>query len=143
MAKNERDVLRELDWSKLYGTVPGEVNDGVRIAFLRIRQRRLRRQRMARWVACAACLVLLVGAAALFLNRGENAPDRVIPLSPELTALDTDAEVYASREDARFHVRMDCPRLEGDAVALKFVTAKEFEKTLCPYCGASVQAEGN
>ena len=142
MRENDRDMLRDLDWSKVYASVPGAVDDGVRVAFLRIRQRRMRRQKALRWVACAACLVLLVGAAALFLNREENAPDRVIPLAPEMTALDSDAEVYASREDAHFHTRMDCPRIEGEAVALKLVTAMEFEKTVCPDCGANVLLNG-
>ena len=142
MRENDRDMLRELDWSKVYASVPGAVDDGVRVAFLRIRQRRARRQRMVRWAACAACLALAVGAAALFLNRQENAPDRVVPLAPEMTALDGDSEVYASREDAHFHLRPDCAKIEGEAVALKLVTALEFEKELCSDCGANVVIGG-
>ena len=142
MRENDRDVLRELDWSQVYASVPGAVDDGVRVAFMRIRQRRMRRRRMARWVACAACLALVAGAAAVFLSRGQSAPDRVVPLAPEMTELDGDSEVYASREDAHFHLRSDCGRIEGEVVALKLVTALEFEKELCPVCGANVLPEG-
>ena len=142
MRQNDRDALRELDWSKVYASVPGAVNDGARVAFLRIRQREMQRRRIVRWSACAACLMLLVGAAALFLNQQRNAPDRVIPLAPEITALDGDSEVYASREDAHFHLRPDCGKIEGEAVALKLVTALEFEKELCPDCGANIALNG-
>lgn len=142
MRKNDRDPLRELDWSKVYADVPGAVSDGVRIAQLRIRQHEQRRRRAARWIACAACLTLAVGAVAYVLQSGQRAPDRVVPLAPEVVHLDDTSEVYASREDAHYHIAPDCPKIEGEAVALKRVTAVEFEKTLCPSCGASVAADG-
>ena len=141
MRKNDRDELRALDWSKVYADVPGAVDDGVRVAFHRIRERRARRMRLVRVAASAACLVLIAGAAAFVLRGGESAPDYVVPLAPDVPVLTADSEVYASREDAHFHVRGDCPSLEGEAVVLKLVTALEFEKELCPDCGKNVLVE--
>ena len=80
-------------------------------------------------------------AAVILLRIGAGAPDRVVPLAPEPVLLDDDSEVFASRADECFHVRADCPRIEGEAVALKLVTAVEFEKTLCPACGANARVE--
>lgn len=142
MRKNDRDPLRELDWSKVYADVPGAVSDAVRVAALRIRQREQRRKRAARWIACAACLALAIGAVAYVLQSGQRAPDRVIPLAPEAVQLNDDSEVYASRVDGCYHVVPDCPKIAGEAVALRRVTAVEFEKTLCPYCGAGVAVDG-
>ena len=140
MRRDERDELRMLDWSKVYGNVPGAVDDGVRVAFLRIRERRARRMRLIRIAASAACLVIIAGAAAFMLRGRESAPDYVAPLAPEVIRLTNDSEVYASREDAYFHLRPECPRAGEAAVALKLITAREFEKTLCPICrgGAEV-----
>ena len=140
MRENERDMLREMDWRQVYSSVPGAVNDGVQLAFMRIRQRRQRRRRTLRWIACAACLALVTGAAAFMLS-GARAPDRVVPLAPEKLRLDADSDVYASRADEFFHVCPDCSKIEGKAVALKLVTALEFEKALCPSCGADVSME--
>ena len=142
MRGNDRDALRELDWSKVYAPVPGAVDDGVRVAFLRIRQRGLHRRRALKWAVCAACLVLCAGAALMFRSES-RAPDRVVPLAPEAVRLDADSVVYASRADACFHVKPDCERIEGEIVALKLVTAREFEKALCPACGANVLMDGH
>ncbi len=145
MPGNERDALRDLDWSKVYARVPEEVRDGVRVAHLRIRQRELRRQkqrRRLRWAACAAaCLALVVGASLLLLNGKGRAPDQVVPLAPEVLALRGGDVVYASRADEFYHVRRDCPRAGERCVALKLVTALEFEKELCPECGANYAVE--
>ena len=138
MRRDERDELFALDWSKVYANVPGAVDDGVRIAFMRIRESRRRRLRTLRIAACAACAVIAVGAAALLLRGGGSAPDRVVPLAPEAVTLTDDSVVYASREDAHFHLKADCARAEGETVALKYVTAREFEKTACSACGASI-----
>ena len=143
MRRDERDELFALDWSKVYANVPGAVDDGVRVAFLRIRERRRKRMRMLRLTACAACLLVMAGAAGLMLRGGQSAPDRVVPLAPEAIQLTGDSEVYASRGDDCFHVRPECPRAEGEPVALKLVTAKEFEKTLCPVCGSGVAIDGH
>ena len=142
MRRDERDELKHLDWSKIYANVPGAVDDGVRVAFLRIRERRMKRMRTLRLAACAACLVIVAGAAGFMLRGGQSAPDRVVPLAPEAVTLTDDSEVYASREDACFHIHADCPRIEGEAVALKLITAREFEKTPCPECAGSVLMEG-
>ena len=142
MRRDERDELLTLDWSKVYANVPDAVDDGVRVAFLRIRERRRRRARTLRLTACAACLLVLVGAAAMALRGGESAPDRVVPLAPESIRLNDDSEVYASRDDARYHVRPECPQAGDEVVSLKLITAKEFEKTLCPVCGGNVLADG-
>lgn len=143
MRRDEQDDLRMLDWSKVYANVPGAVDDGVRVAFLRIRERRKKRLRMLRMTACAACALIAVGAAAFMLRGGERAPDRVVPLAPEMVVLNDDSEVYASREDAHFHMSAACEKIEGEAVALKFVTAREFEKTVCPACGGNVLLDGH
>ena len=142
MRRDERDELKHLDWSKIYADVPGAVDDGVRVAFLRIRERRMKRMRTLRLAACAACLVIVAGAAGFMLRGGQSAPDRVVPLAPETIRLTDDSEVYASREDECFHLRPECPQAGEDAVALKLVTAREFEKKLCPVCRGSAVVDG-
>ena len=134
----ENDRLHALDWSRVYADIPGAVEDGVGVAFLRIRGYRNRRRRILRWAACAA---LVIGAAAILLRGGAGAPDRVVPLAPEPVRLNDDSQVFASRADACFHVRADCVKIEGEAVVLKLVTAVEFEKALCPVCGANARVE--
>lgn len=145
MARDERDALRDLDWSKVCADVPDEVRDGARVAYLRIRQHELRWQKLRgrlRVAACAAaCLALIAGASALLLRGKGNAPDQVVPLAPEAVPLRAGDEVYASRNDGCFHVRRDCPSAESEPVALKLVTALEFGKELCPDCGANYSLE--
>ena len=140
--RENRDVLRELDWSKVYADVPGTVRDAAYIARLRIRERERRRRRNLRAAACAACLTVVVGAAALLLRGGAATPDRVVPLAPDAIHMSADTEVYASREDAHYHLRPDCARIEGETVVLKLVTALEFEKIPCPACGSNAVVEG-
>ena len=77
-----------------------------------------------------------------YLLRGrEAAPDSVTPLAPNVIVLHTSDEVYASRADACFHVRPDCPKAAAEGVVLKLVTALEFGKELCPDCGANYVVE--
>lgn len=139
--REERDVLRELDWSKVYANVPGAVSDGVRVAQLRIRERGWRRKKMMQAVACAACLVVVAGGSALLLYNRARTPDCVLPLPPVSAALDANSDVYASRDDVYYHVRPDCNRIEGEMVELKLVTALEFEKKPCPVCAGNAASE--
>lgn len=137
MRENERDALRDLDWTRVYARAPGAVEEGARVAFARIRARERRRQRIARGAALAACLVLIAGGGAMLLLRGGGGPqDRVAAQLREAKQLNADDAVYASRADAYYHVAADCPEIEGRPVALQLITAVEFEKELCPACGA-------
>lgn len=143
MTSDKRDFLRDLDWSGVYARVPEEVNEAARAAFSRIRQRKLRRAKLMRAAVTAACVMLVAGGALLLLRGGEGAPDdRVAPPAPEVVPLLIQDTVYASATDEHYHVRADCPNLTGEPVALKLVTALEFEKTLCPDCGKKYYVDG-
>ena len=139
---NEFDALRNEDWSKVYGEVPDGVNAGVQFAFARIRAREKRRRVVLRAVACAACLALVAGMASLSLRRPADAPDRVAAPAPELKLLTDESTVYAAMADAYFHVRSGCSGAMAEQVELPLVTALEFEKEICPVCGADVRLPG-
>lgn len=135
---DELDVLKNEKWSEVYADVPDSVRAGVQFAFMRIRAREKKRRTALRTLACAACLALVIGAAGLMLGREADAPDRVAAPSVELRTLKSDDTVYAARADACFHVRADCSEAMAEQVELQLITALEFEKKLCPVCGASV-----
>lgn len=139
---NEFDALRNEDWSNVYGTVPESVNAGVEFAFARIRAREKRRRVALRALACAACFALVVGMASLNLRRPADAPDRVASPAPELKLLTDESIVYAAMADAYFHVRSDCSGAMAEQVELPLITALEFEKEICPVCGADVRLPG-
>ena len=135
---NELDDLRNEAWSEVYADVPDSVQTGVQFAFMRIRAREKRRRTALRALACAACLALVIGAAGFMLGREADAPDRVAAPNVELRTLKSDDIVYAARADACFHVRADCSEAMAEQVELQLITALEFEKKLCPVCGANV-----
>lgn len=135
---DELDVLKNEKWSEVYADVPDSVQAGVQFAFMRIRAREKKRRTALRALACAACLALVIGAAGFMLGREVDAPDRVAAPSVELRTLKSDDTVYAARADACFHVRADCSEAMAEQVELQLITALEFEKKLCPVCGASV-----
>ena len=145
MARIERDMFRDLDWTKVYAKPSSAVSDAAGIAYLRIRQHELRRQRklrtLRRMAGAAACVALIVGAAVFILHEKGGSPDHVVPLASDVLVLRENDEVYASRADEYFHMRTDCPKVMGAHVALKLVTALEFEKELCPDCGANYRVE--
>ena len=134
---DEFDALRGEDWSKVYREVPQSVNEGVQLAFARIRARERRRKQTLRIVSMAACLCLVLGAGALVLGRGGNSTDRVFPPTVAAQQLAGDSIVYASLEDGCFHLHTGCGQIHGEAVQLQLVTALEFEKKICPACGAN------
>lgn len=136
---DEFDALRSQDWSSVYADVPDCVNEGVQLAFARIRARERRRKTMIRTLACAACLVLVVGAAALTLRREPEAPDRVAAPQVQLRTLTMESTVYAAQADPYFHVDSGCSAAMAEQVQLQLVTAMEFEKEICPNCGRNVQ----
>lgn len=136
---NELDALKNENWADVYADVPASVHAGVEFAFMRIRARERRRQTAVRFMACAACLTVVIGAAGWMLGREMNAPDRVAAPDVELRMLKKDDIVYAARADAYFHVRSDCSGSMAEQVELQLVTALEFEKELCSVCGANVR----
>lgn len=140
MKRNEEsdDLFRE-DWSQVYGEMPDSVRDGVVGAFARIRAHQARRRRVRRALLCAACLALALGALKLALSGRQNVPDRVAQPPAEATALNEMDAVYAAKDDPCFHLERGCDARRGALVELKLITALEFEKALCPVCGANVR----
>lgn len=138
---NEDDALRNEKWADVYADVPQAVQLGVQHAFKRIRAREKMRRRTVRTLACAACLVLIVGATGLFLRPGVDAPDRVAAPNVEFKTLNTHDVVYAAPADVCFHLRPDCSNAMAEQVELQLETALEFQKTLCPVCGINVRLE--
>lgn len=135
---DEFDALRGEDWSKVYRDVPQSVNEGVQLAFARIHARERRRRQTLRFASMAACLCLLAGAGALVLGRGGNSTDHVASPSVAAQLLSRDSIVYASLDDACFHVHENCGEILDGAVQLQLVTALEFEKRACPACAANI-----
>ena len=136
--RNETDVLKGEKWDGLYADVPDAVVAGMEAAFARIHRRERRGRFALRALACAAGLALIVGVAGLTLGREKDMTDRVAAPSASLRTLREDEIVYSAPADACFHLRKDCSRAEGDPLALQLITALEFEKQLCPACGANV-----
>ena len=139
----EMDPLRSENWAGVYADVPEEVSAGVQLAFMRIRRHELRKKRMMRVVAAAACAVLAVGVCGLTLSGRKTVDpmDNVASPVVETTLLRLTDTVYSSNSDACFHVHAACPHVGENAVDLQLVTALEFEKTLCPTCGVNVKIE--
>lgn len=137
---DEMDALRKENWGEVYREVPQSVNDGVQLAFARIRAHERRRKQIYRAVSVAACLCVALGVGAVALKgRGSDAPDRVAAPVVQMRLLARDEIVYACKEDACFHLKADCAQRRGDLVELLLETALEFEKELCPACGAGVE----
>lgn len=141
---NEMDELKQAQWSQVYADVPETVYAGVQFAFARIHARERRRRNMLRAFACAACLACVAVGALLGLNlhAGQDVPDHVATPDVQLRSLAPDDTVYAARADAYFHVRADCGEAMAEQVELQLQTAQEFEKKLCPVCGAQVRLNG-
>ena len=137
--KDEFDALRNEDWAKVYAAVPESVNAGVQFAFARIHAREKRRKYVMRSLACAACLALVIGMGSLVLHRESDGADRIAVSAPEMKALTDESIVYAAMADAYFHVYSACSGAMAEQVELPLVTALEFEKKICPVCGAYVQ----
>lgn len=138
---NDGDALKNAGWTEAYADVPENVQLGVQQAFLQIRVRERRRRNALRGLACAACFACVAVGALLGLNlhAGQDVPDHVAEPAVQLRSLAPDDIVYAARADACFHVRSDCSEAMAEQVELQLQTALEFEKTLCPVCGAYVQ----
>jgi len=136
---DEFDALRNENWDGVYGDVPPAVNEGVQLAFERIHAYERRCRQGLRLISIAACLCVALGVGAVVLRSGAaKAPDRVASSITEKRILARDETVYASKEDACFHVRTDCAQIQGETVELQLMTALEFEKSLCGECGVGV-----
>ena len=140
MKRNEeKDELLRMDWSRVYGDVPDAVRGGVEGAFARIRKREARRRGARRALLCAACLALALGTVSFALSGRQNVPDRVAQPTAEAMALGDMDAVYAAKDDPCYHMDENCDARRGALVELKLITALEFEKALCPVCGANVR----
>lgn len=135
---DEHDVLKDLDWSKVYSDVPESVSAGVQFAFLRIRARQKKRKIILRAAALAACLCLAVLAGGMMIQREGDAPDLVAAPRVELRTLSMDDRVYAAQADDYFHIHASCAAAMAEQVDVQLVTALEFGKAKCPICGANV-----
>lgn len=135
---DDRDALRERDWKGVWARTPDCVTDGMHAAFDRIHARELRRRQVRKIALCAACVVLALGMAAYGVRaRMNDRLDHVAQPQIEALVLTQDSEVFAANADPCFHIRADCPKAGDGCVALKLISALEFEKTLCPVCGAN------
>ena len=139
----EMDPLRSENWAGVYSDVPEEVNAAVHLAYLRIRRHEMRRKRMVRSLAAAACAVIAVGACTAVISgrKGAESPDHVTTPVQEITLLQQEDIVYSSNDDNCFHVYAECPLAKENAVELQLVTALEFDKTICKTCGANAEIE--
>jgi hypothetical protein len=135
---DEHDVLKDLDWSKVYSDVPESVSAGVQFAFLRIRARQKKRKIILRAAALAACLCLVVLAGGMMIQREGDAPDLLAAPRVELRTLSMDDRVYAAQADDYFHIHASCAAAMAEQVDVQLVTALEFGKAKCPICGANV-----
>lgn len=135
----EFDVLRNENWDSVYADVPQSVHEGVQLAFERIHAHERRRKQTFRLISMAACLCIVLGVGAVALRSGPaDAPDRVASPVTDIRILTRDEAVYASKTDAYFHIKKNCPAAQGEDVELQLMTALEFEKKLCTACGAGV-----
>ena len=135
----EFDALRSENWDGVYRDVPPSVSEGVQLAFERIHAHERRRKQGLRLISMVACLCVVLGVGAVALRHGPaDAPDRVAAPITETRILARDEIVHASRIDTCFHVKQDCTKIQGETVELQLMTALEFEKSLCPECGAGV-----
>ena len=140
---DDRDALLREDWRGVYGELPDAVRDGVEDAFARIRIRETRRRAARRALACTACLALALGAARILLPRRAQVPDRVAQPPAESASLGDGTSVYAAKDDPCFHLDVGCAARRGELVELKLITALEFEKEICPVCGANARLPGD
>ena len=123
---DNRGALRSCDWQRVWEKTPECVTDGMHAAFDRIHAREVRRK-------------LALGITAYGVRtRLSNRLDHVAQPEIEALVLTQDSEVFAANADPCFHLHADCPQADGNCVTLKLVSALEFDKTLCPVCGANV-----
>lgn len=148
MKWNEEDLLRRENWAEVYSDVPPCVENGMNMAFNRIRAQRRQARKWRSVAACAACAVLALGLGIWAIQPDGNAPDRIADphiqapasMQPgEKQVLEADAAVYTTKQDAAFHVRRDCSVAQADMVELPLITAQEFGKTACEHCCANVE----
>ena len=139
----EMDPLRSENWAGVYADVPEEVSAGVKLAYMRIRRYEMRKKRIMRAAAIAACAVLAVGVCSFSLSgrKTVDPPDYVASPAVETTVLTLSNTVYTSNSDACFHVYASCPHAGERSVDLQLVTALEFQKILCETCGVNVQIQ--
>lgn len=139
--KNNRDSLRDLNWSAVYGDMPQDFEPAVRIALHRISLREKRRKTVLRIGACAAVIAIMLGIGALQVRKRAYVPDQssIVLAAPTVVASNT--LVFGTKEDPYFHLNAACPRALESEVKIQYITALEFEKSPCPECCANVQFE--
>lgn len=135
---DERDMLKDLDWSKVYTEVPDSVSAGVQYAFMRIRRREKQRRMILRVSAAAACVAFAAALGGFMFRGSGDSPDLVASPEMELRVLAMGDRVYAARADDYFHIHAACPSAMAEQVELQLVTALEFDKQKCGVCGANV-----
>lgn len=147
---NEEDLLRRENWAEVYSNMPDCVEEGMHMAFDRIRARRVQHRKWRSVAVCAACALVALGIGAWALQPGEDVPDRIEEahiLAPVTTApvavderiLTYESIVYAGKEDVVFHVAENCSMANGDLVELPLITAQEFGKDACEQCCAGIK----
>jgi len=148
MKWNEEDLLRRENWAEVYSDVPPCVENGMNMAFNRIRAQRRQARRRRSVAACAACAVLALGLGIWAIQPDGNAPDRIadphiqapVSVQPEeKLVLEAGSAVFTTKQDSAFHVRRDCLAAQEEMVELPLVTAQEFGKTACKHCCANVE----
>ena len=142
MIQNEnKDPLRDLNWSAVYGSVPDDFDPAVRLALQRVRLYEKRKKNLIRFTACAAAVAVCAGIGVWQLGRREIAPDQVDVVLAAPTVIAMDTPVLATKDDPYLHIDAACPKTIENEVEIQLVTALEFEKTPCPDCCANAEFE--
>lgn len=129
----KRNIENE-NWQAVYSDIPDCVQFAAYSALRRIQLRKKRRRKFAAIGAAAACLA--VTAAVLFAKL--DVPDRTAVTAKPVIVLTAESVVFASEDDPLFHIDRSC---SDHSVELPLITALEFDKTLCPVCGARAVIE--
>lgn len=139
--KNNRDSLRDLNWSAVYGDMPQDFEPAVRIALHRISLREKRRKTVLRIGACAAVIAVMLCIGAMQLSRRSVAPDQTNTVLAAPTIVASDTFVFSTKDDPYLHLDASCPMMIENEVEIRLITAIEFEKTPCPECCINAQFE--
>ncbi len=122
--------IEDENWQAVYSDAPECVKRAADRALRSIRARR-RHTRIAAIAACAAFAI--IAATVLVVNM--DVPDRIMAAPEDMIVLTAESTVFASNADPKFHIDRSC----GESlVELPLITALEFDKAICPKCGARV-----
>ena len=130
-----RKNIENQDWQSLYADVPDCVRFAAGSALRTIRTRKKQRSGLAAIAALAACLAI---TAAVLLIRPNALPDHTAVEPRPAIILTAQSIVFTAKDDPYFHIDRTCA---DHSVEVHLCTALEFDKTICPVCGARAAIE--